>query len=126
MDRIQQIKKFEKILSSLGFLKDEKDEYSSKYKKKDVYLQLFFGRYSEKPDIFIRFQDESIPEQFSVSHMMFIDELSRGADAFNELEDEDRINHLITYFSQNSGLLLKKDICRERKKAIDKYLAENF
>ena len=126
MDRIQQIKKFEKILSSLGFLKDEKDEYSSKYKKKDVYLQLFFGRYSEKPDIFIRFQDESIPEQFSVSHMMFIDELSRGADAFNELEDEDRINHLITYFAQNSGLLLKKDICRERKKAIDKYLAENF
>ncbi len=126
MDRIEQIKKFEKITNSLGFLKNDKDEYSTMYKKKDVLLKIFFGRYSEKPDIFIRFQDKAIPEQFSVSSILFIDELSHGTNTLKDLEDNERMNHLIAYFVQNSSFLLNKDICRERKKAIDKYIAQNF
>jgi hypothetical protein len=126
MDKIQLTMQFEKLVSSLGFLYDEKDDYSIKYKKRDVKLQLFFGRYSEKPDIFIRFQDEAIPEQFSVSSMMFIDELSQGTNTQNEMGGEERLIHLLNYFAQDTNLLLKKDICRKRKKDIETYLAENF
>lgn len=126
MDKNKQVESFEEVISSLGFQMTDKDEYSIKYKKNNVLLQIFFGRYSEKPDIFVRFEDESIPESFTVSSMMFIDEQSRGNNSLKDIDIADRLIYLIRYFGQNSGVLLTKKYCRERKKDVNKYLAESF
>lgn len=126
MNKKQVIVEFQDMMLGLGFVELPEDEYSIKYQNSQLFVQLFFGRYSEKPDIFIRFEDNNKPEQYSTSSMLFVNELDKGMNSLKGIDGIDRLKKVLTYFENNYKQLLDKSSCRESKIKLDIYISTNF
>ncbi|GKX30984.1 hypothetical protein SH1V18_34640 [Vallitalea longa] len=126
MEKEQFKMKFQCLMNELGFITLQEDEYSLKYQNDKVYIQMFFGRLTEKPDIFIRFEDGEIPEQYNMSSMLFLDDLNKGVNSLSGIEDVERLDKLINYFANNHKSLLKKKNCKYSKIKLNKYIDETY
>lgn len=114
-------------ISEFGFFESYSDEYFVKYRKDDLEIQIFFGRYSDRPDIYVRYEDEDIPEQYSTASMLFFDELEDGiGNSLKDLDDSSRLKRISEYFIKNYKTMLEKSICKAKKSKLDDFLSRNF
>ncbi|WP_273321552.1 hypothetical protein [Vallitalea guaymasensis] len=114
-------------IKKYGFIEISSDDYMVRYTRENVEIQLFFGRYSEQPDIFVRYEDDDKPEQFSVALMLFTHEMESGLEnSLNDSNENTRMIKIVDYFIKNSDTVLSKAKCRSKKAKLDEYLKSNY
>jgi hypothetical protein len=118
---------FKEELKKIDFREYEVGEFDIEYSRGKVKICLYFGRYSELPDISVRFEDDEYPEIFNVSSAIFNDAFANGLESpLKELDDYSRLRVIIYYFLDNHQKLLSKEFCRNENSKLDKYLRKKY
>lgn len=114
------IEDISRYLFEKNFTLEIQNEHILSYNSKQCEIEVFFGRYSEEPDISVRFFNSSLskPEHYSIGSIQFYDNIEKQQDnILKNVKGITRIRVIFEFLKCNYHNIIDIEYCRmmERK-----------
>lgn len=110
-----------KFLYDKGYTFDEDCEYGFSLRNKNIRVAVYSGRYTDAPDILVRFLAEN--EIFQIGWMSFMMDKERNINTEDVLAT---LFYFLDFIEKNYEKIIDIEFCREKSEEIDTYIKENF
>lgn len=122
------IKQHASFLTIKGFIITEISEYTIIYSNNNCKIGIYYGRYSDEPDISVRFENHGMPpEEYSIGWFRV---LKGGVFPYKKSEEEkDKLSEifsLLTYLKSNINDVTNINFCRNAQNKINENFEKNI